>query len=246
MHSDCGETLRRLAELDSPTVSNAVERFHVRPRTEGYCGLDIRCVFPELGTMVGYAVTCTADSTTEEWRNPEGLFHLWEAVEACPKPAVLVIKDIGRDQSRSCHLGEVMTTTAKALGAIACVCDGGLRDIEEIRRLGGFQLFCPGFVVSHGNPVISEVGIDVEVSGLRVRHGDILHGDLNGLLTIPGEIAALVTEEVERVRAEEGKLLEYVKSADFTLRGLRELQARSALNIAWRVRFQAAAAEFCL
>jgi 4-hydroxy-4-methyl-2-oxoglutarate aldolase len=226
MHSDFGETLRRLAALDSPTVSNAVERFQVRPRTEGYCGLDIRCVFPELGTTVGYAVTCAADSTAEDRRNPEGLFHLWEAVEACPKPAVLVIQDIGGDRSRSCHLGEVMATTAKALGAIACVSDGGLRDIAEIRRLGGFQLFCPGFVASHGNPVICEVGLEVEISGLRIRPGDILHGDLNGLLTIPREIAALVPEEVERVREEERQLLDYVKSADFTLRGLRELQAR--------------------
>jgi hypothetical protein len=65
-----------------------------------------------------------------------------------------------------------------------------------------------------------------EISGLRIQPGDILHGDLNGLLTIPVEIAALVPEEVERVREEERKLLEYVKSADFTLRGLRELQAR--------------------
>jgi 4-hydroxy-4-methyl-2-oxoglutarate aldolase len=179
-----------------------------------------------LGTTVGYAVTCAADSTAEDRRNPEGLFHLWEAVEACPKPAVLVIQDIGGDRSRSCHLGEVMATTAKALGAIACVSDGGLRDIAEIRRLGGFQLFCPGFVASHGNPVICEVGLEVEISGLRIRPGDILHGDLNGLLTIPREIAALVPEEVERVREEERQLLDYVKSADFTLRGLRELQAR--------------------
>lgn len=221
------ETLRRLREMDSPTVSNAVERFHVRPRVEGYCGRDIRCIFPELGTAVGYAVTCTADSTTEDRkRNPKQLFTLWEAIEASPKPAVLVIKDISPDQIHSCHLGEVMATTAKALGATACVSDGGLRDIEEIRRLGGFQLFCPGLVVSHGNPVICEVGLDVEISGLHIAPGDLLHGDLNGLLTIPGEIADLVPDEVDRVREEEREILEYVRSTSFTLRGLRELQSR--------------------
>ncbi len=226
MESHARETLRRLAELDSPTVSNAVERFQVRPRVEGFCGLDIRCIFPELGTTVGYAVTCSADSTTEERKAPKGLFPLWEAIEASPKPAVLVIQDVGLDRSRSCHLGEVMATTAKALGSVACVCDGGLRDIEEIRRMRGFQLFCPGFVVSHGNPVISEVGIEVEISGLRIGPGDLLHGDLNGLLTIPGEIADLIPEEVERVRGEERRILDYVRSADFTLSGLRELQSR--------------------
>jgi len=219
------EILFRLAELDSPTVSNAVERFRVRPRVEGYCGFDVRAVFPELGTTVGYAVTCTADSTTEDRPNPEGLFPLWEAIEKTPKPSVLVIKDIGTDRTRSCHLGEVMATTAKALGALACVSDGGLRDIEEIGRLGGFQLFCPGFVVSHGNPVICEVGVEVEISGLRIRPGDLLHGDRNGLLKIPDEIVDLVPDEAERVREEERRILDYVKSADFTLQGLRDLQS---------------------
>ena len=54
-----------LRAIDSPTVANAIERFEIRPRTEGYAGYDLRCQFPSLGTMMGYAVTCTADSTTE-------------------------------------------------------------------------------------------------------------------------------------------------------------------------------------
>ena len=72
---------------------------------------------------------------------------------------MLVIKDIGPERNRSCHMGEVMATTAKALGGVGCVSDGGLRDVMEVRALGGFQYFCPGFVVSHGNPVICDVNI---------------------------------------------------------------------------------------
>ncbi len=63
--------------------------------------------------MMGYAVTCTADSTTEGRRDERGLMPLWEAVEAAPKPAVIVIKDIGPERRRSCHMGEVMATTAQ-------------------------------------------------------------------------------------------------------------------------------------
>ena len=145
------EQLDALQRIDSPTVSNAIEQFDVRGRVEGFAGWELRCAFPELGTTVGYAVT--ARPTARRPRGDDrGLLQLWEAVESAPKPAVIVIKDIGPDRSRSCHMGEVMATTAKALGAVGCVSDGGLRDVNEVRALGGFQYFCPGFVVSHGNP----------------------------------------------------------------------------------------------
>ena len=51
------ELLETLRQIDTPTLANAIEAFKVRDRTEGYVGGDIRCLFPELGPMVGYAVT---------------------------------------------------------------------------------------------------------------------------------------------------------------------------------------------
>src|SRR5262245_36979784 len=183
-----------LRAIDSPTVANAIERFEIRPRTGGYAGYDLRCQFPSLGTMMGYAVTCTADSTTENRPNPRGLMPLWEALEAAPKPSIIVIKDIG-DRRRGCHMGEVMATTAKALGAIGCVSDGGLRDVREVEALGGFHYFTPGFVVSHGWAVILDVNVSVEISGMTVNPGDLLHGDVNGLLVVPDSVADRVVDE---------------------------------------------------
>ena len=151
---------------------------------------------------------------------------MWEALEAAPKPVVLVIKDIGSDRSRSCHKGEVMATTAKALGAVGCVSDGGLRDVAEVRALGGFQYFCPGFVVSHGHPLICDVNVPVTVAGLSVNAGDLLHGDVNGLLTIPAEIAAKVADEAERIRRAERDVLEFVRRPGLTVERLRAFQAR--------------------
>ena len=82
------EQFAELQKIDSPTVSNAIERFKVRPRLEGFASWDLRCAFPELGTMMGYAVTCTADTTTETRADERGLMRLWAAIEAAPKPAV--------------------------------------------------------------------------------------------------------------------------------------------------------------
>jgi len=205
------EQLDALRLIDSPTVSNAIERLQVRPRLEGFAGWELRCAFPELGTMLGYAVTCTADTTTPSRVDAKGQLRLWDVVERAPKPAVIVIKDIGPERSRSCHMGEVMATTAKALGAVGCVSDGGLRDVMEVRALGGFQYFCPGFVVSHGNPVICEVGLPVTISGLVVQPGDLLHGDLNGIVVVPESVASRVADEAARVREAEREVLDFVR-----------------------------------
>ena len=218
------EQLEALRQIDSPTMSNAIEHFGVRPRVEGYAGWDLRCAFPELGTMLGYAVTCTADSTTASRPDERGLLRLWEAVEAAPKPAVIVIKDIGLQRSRSCHMGEVMATTAKALGAVGCVSDGGLRDVVEVRALGGFQYFCPGFVVSHGNAVICDLNVAVTLDGLTVHAGDLLHGDVNGILTIPDAIADQLADQAQQVRLAERGVLDFVRRPGLTVERLRAFQ----------------------
>ena len=209
-----------LRGIDSPTLSNAIEHFDVRRRTAGYAGYDLRCAFPELGTMVGYAVTCTAESTSDTRQDADGLLRLWEAVEQAPKPAILVIKDIGHDRGRGCHMGEVMATTARTLGAVGCVSDSGLRDAVEVRALG-FHYFCPGFVVSHGNAVIVDVGVPVEIFGMPIAPGALLHGDVNGVLTVPDIPTADLVAEVQRVRDDERALMDYIRAPGFTVEKLR-------------------------
>src|SRR4029079_13465948 len=103
-----GAQLDALRAIDSPTVANAIERFKVRPRVEGYAGYALRCAFPRLRTMLRYAVNRPTDDTNAGRKHPAGLLPLWEALEAAPKPAVLVMQDIGPEPHRSCHMGEIM------------------------------------------------------------------------------------------------------------------------------------------
>ncbi len=207
------EQLSALRRIDSPTISNAIETFHIRPRVAGYVGYDIRCIFPELPPTVGYAVTCTVDSTTEN-RQGIGFNALYEMLRSAPKPAIVVMQDVGTDRLHSCHAGEVMSTTMKYLGAVGILTDGGLRDVREVRALGGFQYFCAGLVVSHGNPVCVSVGGEVTISGMRVRNGDLLHGDVNGILHIPDECAEQVAEAAYRIWEREEATLRQITSRE--------------------------------
>ena len=159
------QQLDELRAIDSPTIANAIEEFKVRPRVNGYAGATLRCLIPGLGTMLGYAVTCKGDSTTEGKQRREHT-ELYRAINALqPLPAVVVIGDDG-DPGRidlSCHAGEMMATTMKRVGAVGLVTDGGLRDIKEVTALGGFHYFGRGLVVAHGQPCIYDVGATVTI-----------------------------------------------------------------------------------
>jgi len=208
------EQLSALRRIDSPTIANAIETFKVRPRVAGYVGYDIRCIFPDLPPTVGYAVTCTVDSTTEGGQGI-GFNKLYELLTNSPKPAIVVMQDVGNDRLHSCHAGEIMSTTMKRLGAVGILTDGGLRDVKEVRVLGGFQYFCAGLVVSHGNPICVSVGDEVTISGMRVRMGDLLHGDVNGVVHIPDECADKVAEAAYQIWAREDETLRRVMSPEF-------------------------------
>jgi 4-hydroxy-4-methyl-2-oxoglutarate aldolase len=211
------EQFEELRTIDSPTIANAIEYFGVRPRVSGYCGSNVRCLTPNAGFMLGYAVTCKGDSTTEEKDRREHA-DLYRAIaELQPLPAVVVIGDDG-DPSRihlACHAGEMMATTMKRVGAVGLVTDGGLRDIREINALGGFHYFGRGLVVAHGRPCIYDVGATVNIDGLEVRPGDLLHGDENGVVVIPAEIAAEVAAKANEHRDMELERLKEILGPDF-------------------------------
>ncbi|MBX6771793.1 MAG: RraA family protein [Chloroflexi bacterium] len=209
------EQIEELRAIDSPTIANAIEYFNVRGRVQGYVGYDIRCLIPGLGPMVGYAVTCKGDSTTEGRQVERAHQKLYEAIAASPKPVVVVIQDDGNDRLHSCHAGEIMATTMKRCGAIGLVTDGGLRDILEVKALGGFHYYGAGLVVSHGNPLIYDVGAEVTISGVTIRPGDLLHGDENGITVIPEEIADKVAAQAMKVREMEQARLREILSPDF-------------------------------
>ncbi|MDQ7037437.1 MAG: RraA family protein [Anaerolineae bacterium] len=206
--------------IDTPTICNAIETFKVRGRIEGFFGMDIKCLFPEMGSMVGYAVTVKVDSTTPNIPRDNDVWKQWVlAMDAAPKPIVLVFQDVGPELRKSAHSGEVMCTLAARLGCVGLVTDGGVRDVNQVREMG-FQYFAAGTVASHGNPRLLEVNVPVTLDGVTVNRGDLLHGDINGLTTIPLEIAAQISAEVEQVRNKEQPLINYMKSDNFTVEGL--------------------------
>ncbi len=216
------EQLQFLQQTDSPTLANAIEPFKVRDRCDGFIGGAVRCLFPELGVMVGIALTVTMTNRPGEIAGREGFWRMWEALERMPRPSVLVVADASGEPTRCAYCGEVMATLATRLGAVGMVTDGGVRDLDEVRALG-FRYFAPFAVVSHGNFSIEEIGSPVVIDGQEIRTGDILHGDANGIVIVPPETLDGLPEVVERIRTRERQMMDYVNGAEFTVAGAREL-----------------------
>ncbi len=209
-----------LKTLDTPTLCNAIELLKVRPHEQGFTPLQIRCLFPELGRMCGYAVTAQVETVTKMAPRDNRVFlDLYRAIEASPKPAVVVFQEVGGHPDYAVHCGEVMGTIMQRCGAIGLVSDCAVRDIPEVRALR-FQYFARGSAASHANSRIVKVGVTVQVAGLVVHPGSLLHGDENGLALVPEEHRERIPEMVDRVRKRESELLTFVRSPEFTLDGL--------------------------
>lgn len=211
-----------LTSVDTPTLANAIEELNVRPRSDGFAPLDIRCLFPQFGRMCGYAITAQVETVTKMTEVDKALFcDLFAAVDASPKPAVVVMQETGGAPEFAAHCGEVMATIFQRVGAIGIVSDCGVRDIPEVRALG-MHYFARGAVASHASFHIVRVNVPVQVAGFVVKPGDILHGDENGLISVPEcDIDALIAA-VEQVRGRERQLMEYVRHTEFTLAELKQ------------------------
>jgi 4-hydroxy-4-methyl-2-oxoglutarate aldolase len=211
-----------LKSVDAPTLSNAIELLGVRPRREGFTSLHIRPIFPEMGRMCGYAVTAQVETVTEsEPFDIQGFLELYRLVEQSEKPAVIAFQEIGGYPDYAAHCGEVMATIFKRLGAIGLVSDCGVRDLPEVRAVG-FHYFARGSVVSHASFRIVRVGLPIQVCGMVVHPGDVLHGDENGVLMVPSGVEEKLRQSVDAVRSREGRLMQWVRSDDFSLDQLKK------------------------
>ncbi len=211
--------LEYLKSVDTPTLSNAIELLNVRKRSEGFTPLDVKCIFPELGRMTGYAVTAQVETMTQTGPGgPEGHIELYRLLESAPKPAIIVLQEIGGFGDYAAHCGEVMTTFFTRLGAIGLVSDCAVRDIPEVRALG-FHYFARGVCASHAYFRIVRSGLPVTVCGLPVQSGEILHGDENGLITVPNVDLDVLKKAVDAVRTSEKRIMDFVRGPEFTIDG---------------------------
>ena len=219
------ETLAKLAKYDTPTICNVIELFNIRPRNQGYMNAAIRCDFPELPPMVGFAATASfrSDAPPVGGDAYGSIGSQLEQFAAISGPPVVVFQDLD-DPAVSATFGEVMCSTYQAYGSAGLITSGAGRDMEQVRALK-YPVFTGSTICSHAYCHMLHLGLPVRVGGLMVNQNDLLHGDANGVTNIPIEIAAEVADISEEFLAAEDIMLKYIRSeAEKTVAGFGEVR----------------------
>jgi regulator of RNase E activity RraA len=223
------EQLEALGRLDACTLANAIETFHERLRNEGFTDNTIRCLTPSLPPMIGYAATVTIRGSappTAAGMYPDRTDWL-DHIASMLAPRIVVIQDVASRPGLGALVGEVHMSILQALNCVGVVTNGSVRSLPAAER-AGFHLFSGGVSVSHAYVHIIDIGKPVEIGGLRVQSGDLLHGDLHGVQSIPLGIAAQIPPVAAKISARKRELVALCQSSDFSLEKLRAAIAKES------------------
>jgi 4-hydroxy-4-methyl-2-oxoglutarate aldolase len=215
------EALERLRQFDTCTLSNAIERLNLRPRNEGFIMGAVTCRFPGLAAVLGYAVTARMRSSVTPVNGKCYYEHtdFWKYVGSFSGPLVLVIQDADESPGVGALVGEAYARISRALGCVACVTNGAVRDLTGIEALG-YQAFAGSVAVSHAYAHVVDFGDSVEIGGLRISPGDLLHGDLHGVHMIPRGVGGELAAVAEQVLRDDRELFELTERKDFSAAAL--------------------------
>ncbi len=206
------QMLLALKDFDTPSITNVVATYPSNPLCLGlynpwtenwYTDQTVRCMYPELGRTVGYAVTCVYGLPDPSFKRLS-FMDVIDALDASPKPTILVLQqkfppEIAGKVGLS---GGNMTSAMKAVGCLGVVSNGPSRDLDEIRPMK-FQYLLSGVTPGHGDMAVYAVNVPVSVAGMDVSPGEIIHMDEDGAVKFPADKLEAVLTNVRALQIEE-------------------------------------------
>ena len=200
-----------VSEMQTCAVSNAIESLNIRSRTEGFMTPDIKSMFPEMGTMVGFAVTAVIKASTPPSDNMNYSRVDWvDEILKIPGPRIIVMKDLDHPNVIGSFWGEVQSAIHSSLDCVGVVTDGGVRDLDEMQDWG-FNAFASTALVSRANVHLVEANITVSV------------GDKHGVISIPKDIVEGLPDAIAKVEAGEKEIIDVCRAGDFSPEKLKDI-----------------------
>jgi len=217
------ELFAELRKIDSPTITNVVATYPKNPLCLGlynpwtenwYTDTSIRCIYPELGPTIGYAVTCVYGLPDPNYGGRLSFMDVVDALDASPKPTILILQQKWPPEifNKAGLAGEIMTTSMQAVGCVGLLSNGPSRDIDAIRP-NKFQLLLSGVTAGHGEMAVQAVNVPVSVGGMDVAPGEIIHMDENGAVKFPANQIEAVLKNAKAMLEDEARRLEGLKAA---------------------------------
>lgn len=219
------DVLAQLRALDTPTVCNALEVVAPDRRGLGYTVHPFFVPRPHLEPIVGYARTGTIRAQTAPTATPDELTRTrlayYAHIDEGPGPTITVIQDLDEIPGYGAWWGEVNTHVHRGLGSLGVITNGSIRDLDDCAE--GFQLLAGMAGPSHAWVRVEAYGVPVEVHGMHVEPGDLIHADRHGAVVIPTEVAAEVPSAAAAIAAKEAVLIEASRKPDFSAATIYEI-----------------------
>ena len=210
--------LDALTAFDTPTICNALERLAPQTQGSGYTTQPFVCGFPQMKPVIGYARTATIRAAQPSGLPATALRNVqddyYRSIDAGPKPSIVVIQDLDANAGTGAFWGEVQSAIHVGLGARGLITNGSVRDLDQWAP--GFQFLAGRISVSHAYAKAVSFGDDVEVFGLRIRPGDLIHADRHGAVIVPPGLVRALPDAAREVAAREARLLAVARGRDCT------------------------------
>lgn len=211
--------LGHLAAFDTPTICNALELVAPDRRTSGFSSTPFVCALPQRKPIVGFARTATIRAARRSALPADEAKALrlayYRYVAEGPRPSLVVIQDLDPEPGFGAFWGEVNTAIHQGLGLAGCITNGSIRDLDVIAP--EFQLLAGKVGPSHAWVHLEAIDVAVEVHGMTVTPGDLVHADRHGAVVIPGQVIAALPEAIELLTRREAAILKAARGPDFSV-----------------------------
>jgi len=182
--------LLEMKRWNTPTIYNGWEQItQYDSAADGFNIEETRDFMPQMGPMVGWAVTLTIEPSNRAHKGNRDAWAEYRAyVASVPGPKIVIVQDLDKPRTVGAFWGEVNANNHRALGCVGTVTDGAVRDIDEMAN-AGLKAIARRLSVGHAHSWPVEWGCEVEVFGRKVAPGQLIHADKHGFLVIPEEEA---------------------------------------------------------
>ena len=194
--------LLELKRWNTPTIYNGWEQITGRDASREAFNLEeVRDFMPQMGPMVGFAVTVVAEPSNRAHpkNNPNAWSEYRRYIASVQGPKIVIVQDLDQPRTVGAYWGEVNSTIHRSLGCVGTICDGAIRDVDEMTA-AGFKAIARRMCIGHAFSCPVRWGGEVEVFGCRIQPGQLVHADKHGFLAVPP--------------GEEGRLLDAARFMD--------------------------------
>ena len=210
-----------LRQFDTPTIANALEIIYGMRVTTGFTTRTLIAARPNAGSIIGFARTATIRCSTafDPAGRREKLMGYYEHLASAPQPTIAVIHDVDSRPGLGAFWGEVNTNIHWGLGCIGAVTNGSMRDLDAMNV--NFQCIAASLSPSHAWVHVVDYGGRVDVLGMVVNAGDVVHADRHGAVAFSPALLEKLPAAIELMARREKVLIDAAKARGF---GIEELK----------------------